>query len=312
MREASRLTSVPFDTLVTATRTQRLAIYRDPGIYRDSVAVHIVDLILFMLRHAPEDRRWKPENVPVSEIQQHPDYQPRLGSNRKLIEELATHIRRGGAIEPVWLIANEQGHLLLVDGHRRLAASKACQRTEITAVVLPVPPIYGVAIARAVNQRNGERLSDSSTRKIVETYLIQHPEVLSQITEGAVRQAAVARELDISEAALSRAIKHLGGSRKQPPELPVRQLVKQLGKVIGNLRHEDPDDSPEVAMILYRATKAIFDGWSIAQKKDIDARLRLATSAVSRSITPEIRALLFRRGGDRRRGQQEGGGACKS
>jgi hypothetical protein len=298
--EAAKLVGVSYQTLTWASRHQKLAVARDPDAEERIISVNVVDLVDYMIINAPRGRRWAAKMVPISSIRARADLQPRQGTGSKVIRAIEDHLRRGGDIEPIWLLPDLSGQPLIVDGHRRHQAAINCQLVDILAIEIELPPNFAVPIARTINQRHGENLALSSMRRIAVAYLVQHPELVGKLEAGKVSQAQLARHLQVSDVALSRALKAL---RPNAP-LDARCLLNQLRPLFGHVAHSQPDDSDAVVRVLQRVTTAIVATWDPRRRADVDQRLKLVSTAVAGSITMEVRALLERRGGDRRQKQK--------
>jgi hypothetical protein len=299
LTQAAKLTCVQYATLMTATGDGKLAIERDIKTHARSIWVHVLDLTEYMINHAPKTYRWEAKLVLISEISSRPDLQPRVGKKEvRLIEDIADFIRRGGQIESIWIIRDNAGNLLLVDGHRRCCATADCQKLVVSAIELKLPFEYAALIARAKNQRHGRNLTSADTTAIVQKFFDENPEELAKLQNGTRSQASLARQLHVPPVAFCRALHRLG--HREPAQLPEKPAVDGLRELLlKHLSHKRPDDTNEVICAMRMVANGIWDQWPAAKKRDAQRRLLLNTSAVSRSITPAMKAFMNRRGGDR-------------
>jgi ParB-like chromosome segregation protein Spo0J len=295
---AVALTGVPYDTFVSAHRAGRLAIKRDPGHNNDSIEVSLYDLVTYMVSEAPPAYRWSVRKIPMADIVPDAANQPRLRNDRHVIKAIADRLRIGGPMDPVWVIENVNGRKVLIDGFRRYEAHKEAQIGLIAAVVIRLPWEHASVLVRECNRRHGENLTEADLRGCVIRYLKHNPSVLEELRSGKQSQAELASLLNVSRATITRALKLIVD--KQEPAVSAKEVLLKLKPLYRHLAHAQPDDSALVAYVAYRALSAVVQAFKPGVRADLRQRLKLNSSAVSRSIHPTIRGVLDRRGGDRR------------
>ncbi|MBN1535223.1 MAG: ParB/RepB/Spo0J family partition protein [Anaerolineales bacterium] len=88
-------------------------------------------------------------NIPINKIIPNPD-QPRKTFDQTSLEDLAQSIRENGVIQAVTVEETGDGKYMLVDGERRLRASKLAGLTEIPAAITPYSNGAGKRLLQAM------------------------------------------------------------------------------------------------------------------------------------------------------------------
>lgn len=296
---AAAITGVSYDTVVSAHRAGRLALKRDPDQNNGSMHVGVYDLATYMVSEAPLARRWPITRIPIADIVLDQGFQPRLRDDKQVVRAIADHLRIGGTVDPIWVIQNADGRLVLIDGFRRRQAHQEAQIGHIPGVVIKLSWEFAHVLVRECNRRHGENLNEADLRGLVVRYLRQNPSVLAELRSGRQSQAELADVLAVSRATITRALKAM--AEAQEPAISAKEILLGLKPLYRHLKHAQPDDSSLVAYVAYRALSAVVEAFKPGVRADLRQRLKLNSSAVSRSIHPTIRGVLDRRGGDRRR-----------
>lgn len=295
---ASEITGVAYDTMITANRAGRLSLTKDEEGY---LHIDVIDLIIYMIKGAPKKQRWKPTNIPLATLATDPKFQSRTTDTGSVVAKLEDHFRVGGAVEPVWVLPLE-GKLFLLDGHRRRKAAIQAERQNISAVEVKLPIEYAQIISLLVNRRHGENLSATDQRGIVIKFLEENPKVAKAIEDGNLTQAALSHALDIPAATVSRAIR----DTKSPEELavvPTQSVLGDLHVLLGHLTERRlPTEEIAVGVIALRcASEALTRNFSINQVRAAKSAATNGLGFIAGHLTPQLKQMLDRRGGDRRR-----------
>lgn len=298
LQEASQITGVAYPSLITANRAGRLSLTKsEDGL----LYVDVVDLIIYMIKGAPKKRRWKPTNVPLSKVSTDSKLQSRTDANGTIVAKLEHHFRAGGTVDPVWVM-DDGSRLYLVDGHRRRKAALQAERQKIAAVTVQLPFSYASVISRLVNRRHGENLSENDQRGVVAKFLEENPNVAAALEKGELSQAALSQALDIPAATVSRAIR----DRRSPEEIqvvPTQSVLLELHTLLGHLT-ESRLSSEDIAVgivVLRSAGEALKSNLSTSQIRAAKTAAVNGVGEIAGLLPRQLKQLLDRRGGDRRR-----------
>ena len=295
--EAAKITSVPYDTLIYATKNGKLAVERNPAIHNDSLHVHIFELCKFMVSDAPKKYRWFEKHIRLEEIVPDSKNQPRQKENTKLITKIVKKLRLGGRTRAIWVIKDGKGSYVVVDGHHRLEAYEQSCRDTIPVVVLDIPLCFAIAISRAANLEHGQNLTPTDQQKIIGDHFRGKPSDFDALQAGALSQAELARRLNVHPVSIGRFLDRIGKKTKTP--LPEIEILRDVQPLFAHLNHDDPCDAKCIAFVLSKVTPAIVNSWDKATQTHIRDMLVIGSSPIARLLTPRIRALLDQRGGDR-------------
>lgn len=237
----------------------------------------------------------------MAKITTDPKFQYRTNDTGAIVAKLEDHFRVGGAVEPVWVMPGDE-KLYLLDGHRRRKAALQAERKNISAVELQLPLEYAQIIAVLVNRRHGENLSVKDQRGVVLKFLAERPEVARALEEGTLTQAALSLDLDIPAPTVSRAIR----DTKSPEELavvPTQSVLGDLQTLLGHLTQGHlPTEEIAVGVIALRcASEALMRNFSTNQVRAAKSAASDGVGVIAGRLTPQLKQMLDRRGGDRRR-----------
>lgn len=297
LRGAAAITRVPYGTFISANRAGRLSLCKDDD---GRLYIDAADLIRYMCYEAPTKRRWKPVRLPLGKIKTRPSLQPRTGKDGVLVGKLEDFLRTGGAADPIWIM-RDGSELVLVDGHRRFEAAHRAEKAAISAIEIQLPFKYATSVSRLGNLRHGVNLSGRDQRASVLKHLEQNPAVAAALKEGKLSQAALAKALGLSVATVSRALRE-----KKAPEaveaVPTKSVLRDLHGLLGQLiGGRLPSEETAVGVIAIRsASEALVSNLSIVQVRDAKNAAANGIGLVAGRLTPLLKQLLDRRGGDRR------------
>lgn len=300
---AAQFTGVSYHTLIEAINTGKLAAERAPDIHNDSISVQVYKLVKFMISHAPDKNRWKPTQMHMNKIVMDARLQPRKKHDAKFISKIADDLRRGDNTPPIWVIKAADGNYLIIDGHRRYAAHKLCCRDAILAIVIEIPVDYAIALSRTANLEHAENLTTHDQLQIIEQHFHQNPTLMSELENGTLSQAEIARRLQVLEVYIGRYLAKI--SPKPKVFLPAAKLLREVLPIFKHLGHAEPKDALCIALVLQKISAAIVNSWDPIVRKDILRIIQLNSSPIVRSLSPELRKLFDRRGGDRRKKQPQ-------
>jgi hypothetical protein len=234
--DASRLVNLKPSVLENACSRKCLRFYRAVGGAKSSIWIHPVDLILFMIHHAPKANRWKCSSVPLSELDLSNRFQLRACPQRDKIKKIAAHLRNGGLLDdPIWVVQFEGGKLVPIDGHTRRDGALEAKRDRIDAVQIKLPLWAIGPIALEINYRHGENLKAGDTESEVQRALDEHPDWATELHSGAISQQEFARRINVSQGSVSRALKALLKKHKQP--LNKSDILQKLRPLIDHAQH---------------------------------------------------------------------------
>jgi hypothetical protein len=301
LRMASKLSRVPYDTLVRANRSCRLKlVHEQQPQYNQCLFVELFDLTTYMVEKAPKQYRWVPRRTRIADIIAAKENQPRQRQDKDLIDRISDDIRLGAAVSPVWLIRNSEGRLVLVDGFHRLESHLLAQLSMIWAVEVRLPSEFLPLLTVTSNRNHGRNLTPGDLRAYVVQYLRRWPDILAEILAGTRLQSELAKELGVSPATLTRAVKEMC-SKTTEVTLTPREMLLRLRPLYGHLDAPGGDDCPLVAHIFHKALGSVVARYSDELKAHLRQQIKLKSSVATRLLDPEVYKLLDRRGGDRRR-----------
>lgn len=302
LKFAEFLTGVPYHTMYSASDAGRLGLVRTRCAENEKVGVLLIDLVDYMITQAPKDKRWHPVSVPIDRVIPKPGMQPRVRPNDvALIQAITDALKRGKAIDPIW-VSRAEGLYYPIDGHRRLAAHIKAARDNIEVIVIELPEPYAKPLAIAANSRHAKNLSVADVRAIVVEQLQENPDDLRKLISREINAADYAEvELGVSPATLSRALKSF---REKEGDLPSVQDVLQASirylQRLGEHPQNDPEWQLTASLIIHRALQSSFDGISPDTLRKQKQTIRNRGSEVGRLAPSLLLSLFDRRGGDRR------------
>ncbi len=303
LQDASQYTGVPFDTLVWANSTGKLAVTRIYTGGSHVLWVHAGALCYYMINDAPEKYRWVLKPVEITSLKPHIATQVRPIDPIE-VEELADQYRLGGTTPPVWTLI-EDGVEYIVDGYHRTAGRLSASQTEIDAIRVRLPIRYARAIAIYVNERHGRRIKDSDLQALVIQHLDLHPQDRADLAAGKLSMGELADMVCVSVSTVSRALED-----KVHPAIDPLAVFADLQPLNKHLTHRAAaQDALFIAFIYGKALGPILAGLTREEKADFKRRIQLNATPVCAAITPRIRNSIFRQGGARKRGKPMTAGA---
>ncbi|AOS44346.1 ParB-like nuclease domain protein [Lacunisphaera limnophila] len=298
LQDASQYTGVPFDTLVWAHSTGKLAVTRIYTGGTHVLWVHSGAICYYMINDAPEKYRWALKPVEITSLRPHTATQVRPIDPTE-VEDLADEFRLGGTTSPIWTLT-EDGMEYIVDGYHRTAGRLSATQTEIDAIRVRLPIRYARAIAIYANERHGSRIKDSDLQALVIQHLDLNPQARTDLAAGKLSMGELAEVVCVSISTVSRALDDHNDRLAIDPQAVFADL-RALNK---HLTHRTAAaDAKLLAFIFATALGRIKEDLTRVEKADIKQRLRLNSTPICSGITPLIRSLIFRHGGARKRGK---------
>lgn len=138
--------------------------------------------------------------IDIDAIRTNP-YQPRKKFDQKSLEELAKSIKEHGLLQPIIVIEDIDGFMLIA-GERRLRASKLAGLKKINAIIADIEPKKYRELALIENiQREDLNPIDLalSYKALIEDYKITHEELSSIVHKSRVHITNTLRLLSLSE-----------------------------------------------------------------------------------------------------------------
>lgn len=299
---AEALTGVSYHTMYSANQAGRLGLIRTLCEENEKIEVLLLDLVDYMIMQAPEDQRWHPVWLPISKVVPKPGMQPRVKPNDvALIEEITHALKRGKAVEPVWVFRSGE-HYFPADGHRRLASHIKAGRDEIGAVVIELPVQYAKPLAIAANSRHAKNLTVADVKALVIEQLLTTPEVVRKLLSREISANDYAKnDLGVSAATLSRALKTFQTTNRHVPAIQdVYQASFRYLQQLGEIPRLDPDDQLTASLVIHRALQTALEGIGPEVLKRHKLAVRNRDTEVGRLAPSLLLSLFDRRGGDRR------------
>lgn len=304
LRVASQITGVPYDTLVSKNRANQLKLIHEvPDNNNQSLYVDLIDLTEFMVHWAPTKYRWARKCVPVPSVVVVKANQTRQHEDVELIDQIADDIRMGAAVSPIWVLEDSSGQLVMVDGFHRLSGHVRAQAKKVWVIVVKLPPQFEPLLTIICNRRHGKNLTPGDLNAYVVNYLNRCPDVIAEIMDGRRVQAELAKELGVSPATMTRAVKGMSSVMEEDP-LSSKEAFEKLLPLGEYLHQPGTDHTDLLVMIFHKTLSSVVDGYSAEMKAHLRRQMKLKASPVVRSLDPVLYKLLDRRGGDHRRNKE--------
>jgi hypothetical protein len=299
------MVGVPYDTLIGANRSGRLKLVaKKQALYNQSLFIELIDLATYMIEKAPERYRWFPIRVLVTDIAAVRENQPRQRQDNDLVGKIADDLRMGASVDAVWVIRDSTGKLVLLDGFHRLAAHARAQVKMIWAIEIRFPSEFTNLAIIGCNRKHGRNLTSGDLKGFVMDHLRRYPDILAEICNGTRVQAEFASDLGVSPATVTRAVQELGGSA-HPLPVPAEDILQKLRPLYGHVDQPGGSEALLATYIFYKVTASVVAGYSPEFRAHLQKQIKLKSSVAVRSLDPNIYRLLDRRGGDRRRSNNQ-------
>ncbi len=149
-----------------------------------------------------EDAGGRVEEIPTDEIAPNP-FQPRKYFDENALTELSKSIKRHGLLQPIVVIAKDDGYLLIA-GERRLRAHKLANITNIKAIIADVDidefRMRELALIENIQRENLNAIElASSYSELIEVHKITHDELSSIVYKSRSQITNTLRLLTLSE-----------------------------------------------------------------------------------------------------------------
>lgn len=197
------------------------------------------------------------EEIPVAAIRPNP-YQPRKHFDEEALEELAASVRRRGILQPVQVVREGEGYILIA-GERRWRAARKAGLVTIPAVVRDLEPAAWTEVALIENLQR----EDLNPIEEAEAYRLLHEEY-------GLTQEEIAERVGKSRP-------HIANMMRLLQLTPAVQEAVRSGKLSAGHAKVLASLPPELQVEL--AAAAIEKGWSV---RDLERRLAARSSRAPR------------------------------